>query len=309
MSRIETIILKCLVFDKEYARKVLPFIESDYFADKIERMVFEEISNYAVSYNDIPTKETILLSISKKNNLSDTEHKDIIDCISSDITKPEEDYKIEWLVDETESWCQERAIYNAVRSSIVILEDEKKKPSRGNIPKMLSDALSVCFDPHVGHDYVDDSEARFEYYKRKVDKHQFDLKYFNKITNGGIENKTLNVILAGTGAGKSLAMCHFASAYLKQGKNILYITLEMSEEKIAERIDSNLLNIDIDKLRDLPKPQFEKKMEKISQYKGRLIVKEYPTASGNVNHFRHLLNELELKRNLNLILFSWIILT
>ena len=297
MQRTEEVILKNLIYDEEYTRKVLPFLKSDYFAEKEDRLLFEQINKFINKYNNLPTKEALVIEFDNLN-IKDDDFDGATNLLTK-LEKNEEETDINWLLDTTERFCQDKAIYNAVVSSIGILDESKANTQeKGAIPELLTDALSVSFDPHVGHDYFLDSDDRFDSYHKSEKKIPFDLDYFNKVTKGGFSVKTLNIILAGTGVGKSLIMCHMASACLSQGVNVLYITLEMSEEKIAERIDANLLNIDLNDLNVLPKQMYDSKIESLRKTtKGRLIVKEYPTAAANVNHFRALVNELNLKRN------------
>ena len=294
-ERVPLTILKNLLHDEEYTRKVLPFIQSDYFDEISDKTVFEEIASFLKEYDGLPTKEAIHIQVEKRNDLNQDQFTTISQLIDALDTI---ECKKEWLFDITESWCKERAIYNALMESIKIADgqDEKKKPDA--IPSILSDALAVGFDQHVGHDYIDDSQDRYAYYHKVENKIPFDLEYFNKITSGGLSDKTLNIALAGTGVGKSLFMCHVASSCLTQGKNVLYITLEMAEEKIAERIDANLLNTNIKDIKDLPHNTFTKKIDKLAaKTTGKLIVKEYPTASAHAGHFRALLQELKLKKS------------
>ena len=297
MTRTEQTILKNLIYNEEFSRKVLPFIQTDYFSDRTEKLVHQEVTSFILKYNALPTFESLYLSVKEKNGLQDEEVKRFVEYLSE--LRPEtEKPKLEWLVDITEKFCQEKAVYNAVLNSIHILDGKDKVHDKGAIPKLLSDALAVGFDTNVGHDYLQDSDSRYEFYHRKEERIPFDLDYFNKITKGGLPTKTLNIALAGTGVGKSLFMCHVAAGAMVQGKNVLYITMEMAEEKIAERIDANLLNVTIDELNDLPKDMFNKKVNKLKEMTtGKLIVKEYPTAAASVVHFRTLLNELNLKRN------------
>ena len=295
MDRIEKVILRNLVYNEEYLRKVLPFIEPDYFNDRNERVVFEHITKYAAEYNSLITKEVLLIEIEDRRDITQEEVKNINGTINEleDI-----ECDLEWLSDTTEKWCRDRAIYLALMESIKIADGQDDKQNRDAIPTILSDALSVSFNRNVGHDYLEDYEERYELYNRKESRIQFDLEYFNKITKGGIPNKTLNIALAGTGVGKSLFMCHHASSVLLEGKNVLYITLEMAEEKIAERIDANLLNVNIQEITDLPKPIFESKVTNLAKKtQGSLIIKEYPTASAHSGHFKALLNELALKKS------------
>ena len=294
MDRIEKVILRNLVYNEEYLRKVLPFIEPDYFNDRNERVVFEHITKYASEYNSLITKEVLQIEIEDRRDITQDEVKNIYGTIN-ELEDIECDF--EWLSDTTEKWCRDRAIYLALMESIKIADGQDDKKNRDAIPTILSDALSVSFNRNVGHDYLEDYEERYELYNKKESRIQFDLEYFNKITKGGLPNKTLNIALAGTGVGKSLFMCHHASAVLLEGKNVLYITLEMAEEKIAERIDANLLNVNIQEIVDLPKPIFESKVTNLAKKtQGSLIIKEYPTASAHSGHFKALLNELALKK-------------
>jgi archaellum biogenesis ATPase FlaH len=291
---IEQLIFSNLIFNETYARKSLPFLKDDYFQSRTDKTLFNLVSEYVEKYNSLPTKEALAIEISNVKGLSDDEVK----LLKQQVTDVSEDKTdIEWLYDQTEKFCQDKAVYNAVMDSINIL-DGKGGQDKGAIPDILSKALAVSFDTHIGHDFLEDSDERYEYYHRKESRLPFDLDYFNLITKGGLPKKTLNIALAGTGVGKSLFMCHCAAANLSQGSNVLYITMEMAEEKIAERIDANLLNEAIDMLSMLPKDVYDKKIERIkSKTPGKLIIKEYPTASAGSNHFRHLLNELKLKRN------------
>ena len=295
MERIETTILRNLIYDEEFSRKVIPFIQLDYFEQRIERVIFEEISKFIVKYGSSITTEALAIQLEDRDDLNETEIKESRDAVSL-FTDDKVDNQ--WLVDTTEKWCRDRAIYLALMESISLADGKDDKKGRDAIPSILSDALAVSFDNHIGHDYLEDYEDRYESYHRKEERIEFDLDLFNKITKGGIPNKTLNIALAGTGVGKSLFMCHVASSVLLQGKNVLYITLEMAEEKIAERIDANLLNVNIQNITDLPKPMFEKKVHKLKKKtQGELIIKEYPTASAHSGHFKALLNELSLKKS------------
>ena len=295
MERIETTILRNLIYDEEFSRKVIPFIQLDYFEQRIERVIFEEISKFIVKYGSSITTEALAIQLEDRDDLNETEIKESRDAVSL-FTDDKVDNQ--WLVDTTEKWCRDRAIYLALMESISLADGKDDKKGRDAIPSILSDALAVSFDNHIGHDYLEDYEDRYESYHRKEERIEFDLDLFNKITKGGIPNKTLNIALAGTGVGKSLFMCHVASSVLLQGKNVLYITLEMAEEKIAERIDANLLNVNIQNITDLPKAMFEKKVHKLKKKtEGELIIKEYPTASAHAGHFKALLNELSLKKS------------
>ena len=294
--RLEQTILKNLVQSESFTRKVIPFLKEEYFSESDEKTVFNEVVSYFDKYTKPPTVEALLINLDNNTSLNDgqlSNAKTIVDSISKD----SEETPTEWLVEETEKWCQDRAIYIAVMDSIEVI-DKKSQRSTGEIPDLLKEALSVSFDTNIGHDFIENSDDRFEFYHTEEEKLPFDLEYFNKVTKGGLPNKTLNICLAGTGVGKSLFMCHMASANLMMNKNVLYITLEMSEERIAERIDSNTLNIPMKDLPDLSKNQFDKKIDKIKEKtKGKLIVKEYPTASAHVGHFRHLLQELNIKKD------------
>ena len=294
IDKIEKKILSNLIYNEDYLRKVIPFIQDIYFDIHSEKVIFEEINDFVVKYGTCPTKSVLSIEIENRTDLSAdgfTECSTILDELR------EEKVDQQWLVDTTEKWCKERAVYLALIESVKIADGKDKTRSRDAIPSILSEALSISFDDHVGHDYFSDADARYEFYHKKEDKVPFDLEMFNKITKGGLPNKTLNIALAGTGVGKSLFMCHQAASCLMDGKNVLYITLEMSEEKIAERIDANLFNVDIKSLMDLPKPMFDTKVQKVlKKTQGTLIIKEYPTASAHAGHFKSLLNELSLKK-------------
>lgn len=291
---LERQILARLIFDEDFLRKSLPFLKEEYFNNRIDRAVFSFISEYVKKYNNCPSKQALLVDADAGVGYNEEEHSQIVECISS-LKEDNTDQK--WLVDQTEKFCQDRAIYNAIMSSIQILDGRDDKTGKGSIPQILSDALAVSFDSHIGHDFLEDYESRYEFYHKKESRIPFDLEYFNRISKGGLPNKTLNVALAGTGVGKSLFMCHCAAANLFAGSNVLYITLEMSEEKIAERIDANMLNVQVDELAVLPRDAYEKKIARVREKTvGKLIIKEYPTASAGANHFRHLLNELRMKR-------------
>ena len=295
MDNVEFLILRNLLYNEEYVRKVIPFIKSDYFDNRSQKIVYEEILKFVEQYNKPVTKEILCIETEKRQDITDGDYKEITQLISSLEEAPTE---FDWLVSTTEKWCRDRAIYLALMESIQIADGQDEKKNRDAIPTILSDALAVSFDTHVGHDYLQDYEARYESYHKKEDKTEFDLEYFNKITKGGLPNKTLNIALAGTGVGKSLFMCHVAASALLNGKNVLYITLEMAEEKIAERIDANLLNVPIQEISDLPKMMYESKVTKLSEKtQGTLIIKEYPTASAHAGHFRGLLNELAIKKS------------
>ena len=296
--KLEQTILKNLIYNDDYLRKVLPFLKTDYFSDSVERTLYDEITSFTETYNKTPTIEAISIAVKERRNLTSDEVQRCETYLDEIEKAKSEESQIPWLVDKTEKFCQEKAIYNAVLGSISILDGKDKAHDKGQIPKILSDALAISFDNSVGHDYLDDSDQRYDFYHRKEERIPFDLDYFNKITKGGLPNKTLNIALAGTGVGKSLFMCHVAASAMVQGKNVLYITLEMSEEKIAERIDANLLNTDIGVLSELPKDLYDKKVARVREKcTGKLIIKEYPTAAASAIHFRTLLNELNLKRS------------
>ena len=295
MERIETTVLRNLIYNEEFSRKVIPFIQPDYFEQRSEKVVFEEITKFIVKYGSAITIEALNIETDNRTDLTEAEVKEVRD-INNSLKDIPADYQ--WLMDTTEKWCRDRAIYLALMESIALADGQDDAKGRDAIPTILSDALAVSFDNHIGHDYLEDYEERYELYHKKEDKIQFDLEFFNKITKGGIPNKTLNIALAGTGVGKSLFMCHVASSVLLQNKNVLYITLEMAEEKIAERIDANLLNVPIQDITELPRPMFENKVVSLSKKtQGNLIIKEYPTASAHSGHFKALLNELSLKKS------------
>ena len=295
MERIENLILRSLVHNEEYSRKVIPFIEPSYFHDSSERILFEEIAQFMVKYNTRPSVEALGIEVENRSDLTEGDIKNLRESLLEfdDVTGTDQ-----WMVDSTENWCKKQAIYNALMESVSIANGDSKEKGEDAIPHILSEALGVSFDSNIGHDYIENAAERFEFYHKKEDKIPFDIDLLNKITKGGLPNKTLNIALAGTGVGKSLFMCHVAASSLMQGKNVLYITCEMAEEKIAERIDANLLNVNIQDLTDLPKVTFENKVSKLaSKTNGSLVIKEYPTASAHSGHFKALLNELRLKKN------------
>jgi len=295
MERIETTILRNLIFNEDYSRKVIPFIHPEYFEQKSEKVVFEETVKFIVKYGSSITIEALGIEIENRTDLNESEIKEVRDLTSQLNNSVVEK---QWLLDTTEKWCRDRAIYLALMESIHIADGNNEKKNRDAIPSILSDALAVSFDNNIGHDYLQNYQDRYDFYHRKEDKIEFDLEYFNKVTKGGLPNKTLNIALAGTGVGKSLFMCHVASSALLQGRNVLYITLEMAEERIAERIDANLLNVPIQQLVDLPRQMFETKVNSIAKKtQGSLVIKEYPTASAHSGHFKALLNELALKKS------------
>ena len=298
MKRLETTILKNLLFNEDYARKILPFIKLEYFSDNTEKNVFKEIEEHIQHYKHLPTYESIVINFTESRSLTEEQVRDAVQLVREINADKEEPTDVDWLINQTEKFCQDRALYNAIMKSVKILDDKTQKENKGAIPKMLSDALGVSFDTSVGHDYMDDADARFEFYHRHEEKIPFDLDLFNKITKGGLPKKTLNIALAGTGVGKSLFMCHVAGSCLSQGLNVLYITMEMAEERIAERIDANLLNIDITDLNAISKQDYDRKFSALKvNTQGKLIIKEYPTAAASALHFRALLNELQLKKS------------
>jgi archaellum biogenesis ATPase FlaH len=294
-DRIENTILNSLFFNEDFVRKAIPFIKPHFFSKRDERLLFIEVDKFVQKYNNLPTKETILIELNNRKDLNEEEYKNVKDLVNS-ITK--EDTDLQWLLDTTEKFCKDRAVHNAVLDGIKILDGKDKTRTPEALPSLLGEALAVSFDKHVGHDYLEDAQARYEWYHTKEKRYPFDLSYFNRITKGGIPSKTLNIALAGTGVGKSLFMCHAASAFLTQGLNVLYITLEMAEERIAERIDANLFDVTIDDLHTMPKDLYDNKVNKLeNKTKGQLIIKEYPTASAHSGHFKSLLNELALKKS------------
>jgi replicative DNA helicase len=293
---IERIIFNSLVFNEEYGRKVIPFLKEEYFADYNDKVIFRIIDAYVKKYNSFPSKEALAIDLSNESNVSEdafNKCKSIVQEIEKD-----ENSKLNWLLDQTEKWCQEKALYNAIMKSIQVMDDKTGKDSKGSIPQILTDALGVSFDTHIGHDFIEDADSRFEFYHTVESRIPFDLEYFNKITQGGVPKKTLNIALAGTGVGKSLFMCHCAAANMIAGLNVLYITMEMAEERIAERIDANLLDVTLDELKLIPKDSYDKKMARVkNKTTGKLVIKEYPTACAGSANFRHLLNELKIKKN------------
>ena len=296
--RLEQTILRNLIKNEDYLRKVLPFIKPEYFTDRADRTIFNEIVTFTDKYNSPPTVEAIDIAVGEQRSMTSDEVSRCLD-LTKELNLPQDELpKLTWLVDKTEKFCQEKAIYNAVLGSISILDGKDQTQDKGSIPKLLSDALAISFDNSVGHDYLEDYAERYDFYHRVEERIPFDLDYFNKITKGGLPKKTLNIALAGTGVGKSLFMCHVAAGAMSQGKNVLYITMEMAEEKIAERIDANLLNVAVDDLASLSRDMYDKKVNRVREMTtGKLIIKEYPTASASSTHFRTLLNELNLKKN------------
>jgi len=297
MNRLEQTILKNLIYNEVYTRKVLPFIKADYFSDNTERIVFREIFDFVNKYKNLPTHESLVINFTESKSLTEPQVRESIDLLKEIHLSRDEKSEGQWLIEQTEKFCQDKAIYNAIMESVGILDNDNKR-SKGEIPQLLSDALGVTFDNNIGHDYINDSDSRYDSYHKVESRIRFDLDLFNKITKGGLPVKTLNIALAGTGVGKSLFMCHVAAGCLSQGHNVLYITMEMAEEKIAERIDANLLNIDLDELRTITKEDYNRKFSALkSKTQGKLIIKEYPTASASSLHFRALLNDLALKKS------------
>ena len=295
-EKFELTILSNLIYNEEFARKSVPFLKEEFFRDRTEIIVFQQINNFITKYNNLPTREALTIELSNLKNITEEEFKQSKQLLNSLQTESNVDQQ--WLLDTTEKFCKDRAVYNAVLKGIKIIDGKDKQLSPEAIPSILSEALAVSFDQHIGHNYVEQSDERFDYYHRTEERLKFDLQYFNRITKGGLPPKTLNVALAGTGVGKSLFMCHVAASMISQGKNVLYITLEMAEERIAERIDANLLDVTIDELYDMPKKYYDDKIKKMqSKVQGQLIIKEYPTASAHTGHFKNLIDELALKKS------------
>ena len=298
--KLEQTILRNLIYNEDYLRKALPFLKDEYFTDRTEKVIYDEVLSFTNAYNSTPSVEAITLAVKERRNLTNEEVEKCETYLQEieQSSKTEQKTDNNWLIDKTEKFCQEKAIYNAVLNSISILDGKDKSNDKGSIPKILSDALAISFDTSVGHDFLENSDERYEFYHRKEERIPFDLDYLNKITKGGLPKKTLNIALAGTGVGKSLFMCHVAAGCMTQGNNVLYITMEMAEEKIAERIDANLLNVTVDDLVQLPKDMYDRKVQRVKDMTtGKLIIKEYPTASASAIHFRTLLNELNLKKS------------
>ena len=297
MNRLEQTILKNLIYNEAFTRKVIPFIRSDYFSDDAERILFKEVFEFTNKYKNLPSHEALVINFTESKTLTEPQVKSAIELLNTIKESKDDTVELAWLTEQTEKFCQDKAIYNAIMESVHILDDKQSKKSKGEIPKLLADALGVSFDSNVGHDYMQDFDDRYDFYHRVESRVRFDLDIFNKITKGGLPVKTLNIALAGTGVGKSLFMCHMAGSCLSQGLNVLYITLEMAEEKIAERIDANLLNADFNELHTMSKNDYERKFEALrTKTHGKLIIKEYPTAGASTLHFRALLNELALKK-------------
>ncbi len=294
----EALILRNLIYNEEYSRQVLPYLQAAYFADKVDRTIFETVAAFIIQYNSRPSKEAVVIALNDNENLSEDEFTNATSVLNQCEKQKDDTNTEEWLLDHAEQFCKDKALYNGLMDAIHIADGKQKKLTRTAIPQILTEALAISFDPHIGHDFIENADDRYDFYHTIESKVPFDLEYFNKVTNGGLSNKTLNICMAGTGVGKSLFMCHYAASALADGKNVLYITCEMAEERIGERIDANLMGLTIDDVRSLPKSMYDKKIERIEKKcKGKLIIKEYPTATANVTHFRHLLNELRLKRN------------
>jgi len=292
---IETTIISNLLHNEEYARKVIVFLKDEYFMDASEKVVFSEIQKFWTKYNNVPSKEALQIAVDEKDDISSTVYEEVHALIEG---LGQTDSNREWLLDETEKFCKDKAVYNAIMESIEIIDGKHKKKRNDGIPDLLSDALSVSFDTHIGHDFLEDSDERFEFYHSTEERIPFDIEYLNKITKGGVTRKSLNIIMAGTGVGKTIGMCHMAASNMSVGKNVLYITMEMAEERIGERIDANLLDIELNRLKDLTKVMYDRKMEQLKQkVKGKIIIKEFPTSQAHTGHFRHLLNELSLKKD------------
>lgn len=296
--KLETTILKNLITSEEFTRKVLPFIHAEYFSSNKEKILFNQISDFVNKFKNLPTYESLVIEVSNAKSLTDGDVKDVLGLLEEVHDNIKEPTDVNWLIEQTEKFCQDKAIYNAIMESVHILDDKSGTKAKGEIPKLLSTALGVTFDTHIGHDYILDSDSRYDFYHKQESRIPFDIDMFNKITKGGIPNKTLSICLAGTGVGKSMFMCHMAASCLSQGHNVLYITMEMAEERIAERIDANLLNVTMQELHSMTKKEYDRKFDALrSKTHGKLIIKEYPTASASALHFRSLLNELHLKKN------------
>ena len=295
-NTVEKLILQNLILNEEYSRKTVPFLHGEYFHDIVEKTLFKSVQDFILEYGNRPTKEAIVISLDNQKNLTQDQFNSCVEVLN-DLCDSFTEQDDEWLYEKSEKFCKDKAVYNAIMESIHIIDGKNETQTENAIPEILSEALSVSFDTHIGHDYIEDADERYEFYHKAESKIPFDLEMFNTITQGGTPNKTLNMILAGTGVGKSLFMCHHAAACLSQNNNVLYITCEMAEERIAERIDANLMDITMDDMKSLPKQIYDKKLETATQgCTGKLIVKEYPTATAHANHFRALLDELKLKK-------------
>lgn len=292
---IEKTVLSNLVFNEDYYRRVYPYIKTDYFDDGNLKKIFETYSRYVEEYREPPSVEALKISLDKRKDLNESSYKEVMSAV--DDLQRDPDTKMEWLVKETEKFCQDKDLFNAIRKAILIMDGEDKEMDKGSIPQLLSDSLGISFDSSVGHDFIDDADSRYDFYHKKEERLPFDIDLLNKITKGGLPRKSMTVLLATTGGGKSLVKCHAAANYLMTGKNVLYITMEMAEERIAERIDANMMNVTLDELKVMPRDVYQKRIDRIkSKCTGKLVVKEYPTGSAHVGHFRHLLNELKMKK-------------
>ena len=296
MQRVELTILRNLIHVEQYSRKVFPFIKTEYFSDRCDKVVFSLVGDFISRYNNLPTSEALTISLNERKDLSQSEYDGCVTLIR-DMSEQPEEVDDKWLLETTENFCQRRAVYNAIMESIQIIDGKSKAQTETAIPHILSDALSVSFDSHIGHDYIEDADKRFDFYHKVESRIPFDLEFMNLITASGTPNKTLNIVMAGTGVGKSLFLCHHAANCLTQNKNVLYVTCEMAEERIAERIDANLMDITMDELHELPKSVYDKKLQRVTgEFTGKLIIKEYPTSTATSNHFRVLLEELSMKK-------------
>lgn len=292
---LEKTILSNLVFNGDYFQKVFPYLKADYFEDSNIRKVFETYSKYVEQYKEPPSVEALKISIDKRKDLNEDSYKTIM--AEVDTLKLDGLTNSDWLVSETEKFCQDRDLFNSIRKAILIMDGQDKDNDKGSIPELLSKSLAISFDTHIGHDFIDDADSRYDFYHRKEERMPFDIEMLNKITKGGLPRKSMTVLLATTGGGKSLVKCHMAANYLLQGKNVVYITMEMAEERIAERIDANMMNVTLDELKIMPRDVYKKRIERIKgKSTGRLVIKEYPTGSAHAGHFRHLLHELKMKR-------------
>jgi replicative DNA helicase len=292
---LEKTILSNLVFNTDYFQRVYPYLKSDYFDDNNIKKVFETYSKYVEQYKEPPSVEALKISLDKRKDLNEDSYKTIM--VEVDSLKLDDQTNTDWLISETEKFCQDRDLFNSIRKAILIMDGQDKDNDKGSIPELLSQSLSISFDTSIGHDFIEDADSRYEFYHRKEERLPFDIEMLNKITKGGLPRKSMTVLLATTGGGKSLVKCHMAASYLLQGKNVVYITMEMAEERIAERIDANMMDVTLDELKIMPRNVYEKRIERIKgKTTGRLVVKEYPTGSAHAGHFRHLLHELKMKR-------------
>ena len=292
---IEKTVLSNLVFNEDYYRRVYPYIKSEYFDDNNIKKIFDTYSKYIEEFKEPPSVEALKISLDKRKDLNEDTYKNVMSAV--DELQRDPDTNIDWLVSETEKFCQDKDLFNTIRKAILVIDGEDKEMDKGSLPELLSNSLSISFDTSIGHDYLDDYDSRYDFYHKKEERLPFDIELMNKVTKGGLPRKSMSVLLATTGGGKSLVKCHMAASYLMTGKNVLYITMEMAEERIAERIDANMMDVTLDELKILPRDVYEKRINRIkSKTTGKLVVKEYPTGSAHVGHFRHLLNELRMKR-------------